>query len=264
MSKATKMSSPSRSKGSVQKRMVSVPIKDMDQKLKLRGDHHQISSPPSDSWAWRKYGQKPIKGSPYPRGYYKCSSSKGCPARKQVERNKLDPNMLLVTYSCEHNHPSPPDSRNNHRRDAAAASTTGITTSISEEELLSEEEEHDQKKPKNLKPSDVVISEENKLITNNNNIGELGQLVNFAGELGLFSEFESKSYTMLECPVLAGPDITTDDEMAMIFTTMINEDDSLIYSDLGELPECATVFRWRDIGGAVDWPPPAVEAACKP
>jgi hypothetical protein len=25
---------------------------------------------PSDLWAWRKYGQKPIKGSPHPRYVY--------------------------------------------------------------------------------------------------------------------------------------------------------------------------------------------------
>ncbi|XP_074274279.1 putative WRKY transcription factor 14 isoform X2 [Silene latifolia] len=62
---------------------------------------------PSDLWAWRKYGQKPIKGSPYPRGYYRCSSSKGCSARKQVERSRTDPNMLVVTYTSEHNHPWP-------------------------------------------------------------------------------------------------------------------------------------------------------------
>ncbi|CAJ1950242.1 unnamed protein product [Sphenostylis stenocarpa] len=57
----------------------------------------------SDMWAWRKYGQKPIKGSPYPR----CSSSKGCLARKQVERNRSDPTMFVLTYTGEHNHPAP-------------------------------------------------------------------------------------------------------------------------------------------------------------
>ncbi|KAK3158819.1 hypothetical protein QOZ80_2AG0141970 [Eleusine coracana subsp. coracana] len=72
---------------------------------------------PSDLWAWRKYGQKPIKGSPYPRGYYRCSSSKGCPARKQVERSRTDPSMLVITYNSEHNHPWPT------QRNALAGST---------------------------------------------------------------------------------------------------------------------------------------------
>ncbi|GLJ38456.1 hypothetical protein SUGI_0783120 [Cryptomeria japonica] len=62
---------------------------------------------PSDLWAWRKYGQKPIKGSPYPRGYYRCSSSKGCPARKQIERSHTDPTLLVITYTAEHNHAWP-------------------------------------------------------------------------------------------------------------------------------------------------------------
>ncbi|XP_065874627.1 probable WRKY transcription factor 15 [Euphorbia lathyris] len=59
---------------------------------------------PPDDYSWRKYGQKPIKGSPHPRGYYKCSSVRGCPARKHVERALDDPSMLIVTYEAEHNH----------------------------------------------------------------------------------------------------------------------------------------------------------------
>lgn len=59
---------------------------------------------PADEYSWRKYGQKPIKGSPHPRGYYKCSSVRGCPARKHVERSLDDPSMLIVTYEGEHNH----------------------------------------------------------------------------------------------------------------------------------------------------------------
>ncbi|KAL1540188.1 WRKY transcription factor [Salvia divinorum] len=65
----------------------------------------------SDKWSWRKYGQKPIKGSPYPRGYYRCSTLKGCMARKQVERNKSDPGMFILTFTGDHNH-APPTHRN--------------------------------------------------------------------------------------------------------------------------------------------------------
>nr|GMC57689.1 probable WRKY transcription factor 7 [Ipomoea batatas] len=64
----------------------------------------KLSDIPPDDYSWRKYGQKPIKGSPHPRGYYKCSSVRGCPARKHVERAVDDPTMLIVTYEGEHNH----------------------------------------------------------------------------------------------------------------------------------------------------------------
>ncbi|KAJ0230188.1 WRKY transcription factor 21 [Hirschfeldia incana] len=69
---------------------------------------NKVSDIPPDDYSWRKYGQKPIKGSPYPRGYYKCSSMRGCPARKHVERCLEDPAMLIVTYEAEHNHPKLP------------------------------------------------------------------------------------------------------------------------------------------------------------
>ncbi|KAH7538111.1 hypothetical protein FEM48_Zijuj03G0164500 [Ziziphus jujuba var. spinosa] len=75
-----------------------------------------------DLWAWRKYGQKPIKGSPYPRNYYRCSSSKGCAARKQVERSNTDPNMFIVTYTGEHTHPRP-----THRNSLAGSTRTKFT-----------------------------------------------------------------------------------------------------------------------------------------
>ncbi|GLU04225.1 hypothetical protein SLE2022_213840 [Rubroshorea leprosula] len=65
---------------------------------------NKMADIPPDDFSWRKYGQKPIKGSPHPRGYYKCSSVRGCPARKHVERALDDPMMLIVTYEGDHNH----------------------------------------------------------------------------------------------------------------------------------------------------------------
>ncbi|CAN6234514.1 unnamed protein product [Urochloa humidicola] len=64
----------------------------------------KVADIPADEYSWRKYGQKPIKGSPYPRGYYKCSTVRGCPARKHVERDPGEPSMLIVTYEGEHRH----------------------------------------------------------------------------------------------------------------------------------------------------------------
>ncbi|KAH9610124.1 hypothetical protein KSS87_009987 [Heliosperma pusillum] len=68
----------------------------------------KVADIPADEYSWRKYGQKPIKGSPYPRGYYKCSTVRGCPARKHVERATDDPTMLVVTYEGDHRHSSHP------------------------------------------------------------------------------------------------------------------------------------------------------------
>ncbi|KAL6603996.1 hypothetical protein ACP70R_044357 [Stipagrostis hirtigluma subsp. patula] len=79
-------------------------------------------APAPDPWAWRKYGQKPIKGSPYPRGYYRCSTDKDCKARKQVERCRTDPTTLIVTYTGEHSHPVP------LHRNSLAGTTRNKTT----------------------------------------------------------------------------------------------------------------------------------------
>ncbi|KAF5792293.1 putative transcription factor WRKY family [Helianthus annuus] len=75
------------------KRVVRVPAISM-----------KMAEIPPDDYSWRKYGQKPIKGSPHPRGYYKCSSVRGCTARKHVERAMDVDGMLIVTYEGEHNH----------------------------------------------------------------------------------------------------------------------------------------------------------------
>jgi len=80
---------------------------------------------PPDDYSWRKYGQKPIKGSPYPRGYYKCSTVRGCPARKHVERDPGEPAMLIVTYEGDHRHDGQQDRGD---ADAAAAPPEHMST----------------------------------------------------------------------------------------------------------------------------------------
>ncbi|XP_066314581.1 WRKY transcription factor 71-like [Miscanthus floridulus] len=59
-----------------------------------------------DGYRWRKYGQKAVKNSPYPRSYYRCTTPK-CGVKKRVERSYQDPSTVITTYEGQHTHHSP-------------------------------------------------------------------------------------------------------------------------------------------------------------
>ncbi|XP_062084150.1 probable WRKY transcription factor 33 [Humulus lupulus] len=62
-----------------------------------------------DGYNWRKYGQKQVKGSEYPRSYYKCTHPT-CPVKKIVERSHCG-QITEIIYKSNHNHVKPQSNR---------------------------------------------------------------------------------------------------------------------------------------------------------
>ncbi|KAG2333209.1 hypothetical protein Bca4012_017143 [Brassica carinata] len=66
-------------------------------------------APAEDGYNWRKYGQKLVKGSEYPRSYYKCTNP-NCQVKKKVERSR-EGHITEIIYKGAHNHSKPPHNR---------------------------------------------------------------------------------------------------------------------------------------------------------
>ncbi|OIW19249.1 hypothetical protein TanjilG_20374 [Lupinus angustifolius] len=233
-SPSTSTSSLKRRRGT-QKKVVQIPIKEIEGSIS--------NTPPSDSWAWRKYGQKPIKGSPYPRGYYRCSSNKGCPARKQVERSRIDPTILVVTYSSEHNHASPVF-KNHHHHNHSRNNNNNRSSSTAAKPIIKPELEQVLAEP--VEPELIAEPVEPELIAE-----PVEPEDKFSDEFGWFGEMEAiatTSSTVLESPIFGG----YDDDVASVFVPM-REEDELLFADLGELPEFSPVFKRGSLETADEW-----------
>ncbi|KAI3909406.1 hypothetical protein MKW98_007930 [Papaver atlanticum] len=262
------MASPKKSRRAIQKRVVSIPIGEIDGSSTRTSNSKGEGAPPSDSWAWRKYGQKPIKGSPYPRGYYRCSSSKGCPARKQVERSRVDPTMLVITYACEHNHPWPASRNNNSSTNSSSPppatkpiitrAKSSATATLTTAAVAPRDDVDIDTKPKIKQEESAVFGNQQELIEDKfNDLGgeEHSMIINATtdNDFGWFTDdVVSASHAILESPICAGISSSNlnnsggesgvgHDEMAMIFP--MREEDESLFADLGELPECSVVFR---------------------
>ncbi|KAL6516809.1 hypothetical protein OROHE_018097 [Orobanche hederae] len=86
----------------------------------------EVGKHSEDGFYWRKYGQKHVKGSEFPRSYYKCTNA-DCLVKKKVERSHAG-EITQIVYKGSHNHPIPQPRLNGMPdKDQMAA---GITSSI--------------------------------------------------------------------------------------------------------------------------------------
>ncbi|KAK4793209.1 hypothetical protein SAY86_023644 [Trapa natans] len=65
--------------------------------------HQNVLGLHDDGYRWKKYGQKDILGSKFPRSYYRCAYwTEGCLAKRQVQRIDDDTLQSEITYRGKH------------------------------------------------------------------------------------------------------------------------------------------------------------------
>ncbi|XP_048327518.2 probable WRKY transcription factor 3 [Ziziphus jujuba] len=85
-----------------------------------------------DGYNWRKYGQKQVKGSEFPRSYYKCTHP-NCPVKKKVERSTQG-QITEIIYKGQHNHEQP----QSNKRAKDAGDQNGNANSQAKPEISSQ------------------------------------------------------------------------------------------------------------------------------
>ncbi|KAL2549232.1 putative WRKY transcription factor 20 [Forsythia ovata] len=83
----------------------SGPSRNLEKDPKATYFSKEASRNSEDGYNWRKYGQKHVKGSEFPRSYFKCTNT-NCPVKKKVERSH-DGQITEIVYKGSHNHPKP-------------------------------------------------------------------------------------------------------------------------------------------------------------
>ncbi|XP_058739971.1 WRKY transcription factor SUSIBA2-like [Vicia villosa] len=92
----------------------SVPVDDIGRQHVLEVEQKETcyatgAKNSDDGYNWRKYGQKQVKGSEFPRSYYKCTQT-SCQVKKKVERSH-DGQITEIIYKGNHNHAKPHSNR---------------------------------------------------------------------------------------------------------------------------------------------------------
>ena len=98
------------------------------------------------------------------RGYYKCSTSKGCSAKKQVERCRTDASMLIITYTSAHNHPCPTTISTTNSPQQPKESESETTQDLSATSKEEDQEHIEEEQRDNNKPSDEGTNNEEKFL----------------------------------------------------------------------------------------------------